>query len=55
MAGAERAKVSGKELREVTGRLGKASGFCSDDMGNRGRVWAGGAMASPSFQGRQTR
>ena len=38
MVGAERAKVSGKEVREVMGRLGEASGFCSDDTGNEGRV-----------------
>ena len=51
MVGAERAKVSGKEVREVMGRLGEASGFCSDDTGNEGRVWAGGAMVPPRFQG----
>ena len=55
MLGAERAKVSGKEVWEVRGRLGEASGFCSDDTGHWGRLWAGGAMAPPSFQGRQTR
>ena len=47
----QKAKVSGKEAGEVVGRLGEASGFCSDDTGNRGRLWAGVPWPHPAFRG----